>query len=204
MRDTQDWKQKRMHDALTSCAEVVGGRTITDKLANFYLKELSSVEWDLVKRAFNSFTSRGRFPTVDDIRNFAGQRASFDGKPTDTGRTHEQKHREENAHRTHAAQMSTDMPFAIELWAQRDGCSEQEAVKDFEDQLKELERSNVYRNKMLTSQIRPSRVTVHDSIAQGNKTIEQPRQRWKAMIICDRILPEPAQLKALPAPADEF
>lgn len=202
MRDTQDWKQKRMHDALTSCAEVVGGRNISDKQANFYLKELASVEWDLVKRAFNSFASRGRFPTVDDIRQFAGQRAHFD-KPADTGRTHEQKHLEETTHRTPAAQMSTDMPFAIELWAKIDGCSEQEALKDFEEQLKRLEHSYVFRNKLFTPEIKAHRVTVHDSIAQGNKTIEQPRQRWKSMIICDRIMPEVISPKALP-PTDEF
>lgn len=202
MRDTQDWKQKRMYDALTSCAEVVGGRNISDKQANFYLKELASVEWDLVKRAFNSFASRGRFPTVDDIRQFAGQKAHFD-KPSDLGKTHEQKFKEEMDKYPNVSQVPIGEPIAIQLWAKGDNYSEAEAAECIKAQLKFIDRAwNVKRHLGFSPEIRIHRVTVHDSIAQGNKTIEQPRKRWVSNIIVVReeiILHKPA----LP-PTDEF
>lgn len=189
--------------ALTSCAEIVGGRNVTEKLAQFYADELRSVDFELIKKAINSYTNRGRFPTVDDIRMFAGQRANFDNKAPDGTKTHEQKVKDENKHLPYASTMPVGVSFAVELWSHRDNCSEQEAVEDIKEWLKNMERGYIFRDHLYTPEIKPKLVTVHDSIAQGNKTIEQPRQRWKAVVIVYRLEPEKLPLIALP-PTDEF
>jgi hypothetical protein len=63
--------RKKFTEALVFLADLTG-RTMTDQIHNFYLKELEPIGLDRVIPALLKYASKAKWPSVDDIRQSLG------------------------------------------------------------------------------------------------------------------------------------